>query len=232
MAKDQDTMAELSENMTGLSSSDATTDEKSQNKPLAEKSSYYYAHNSVSPEGPKTLVGAQTIYNHKPLGQDEVQKLALKRQDSEGESAWNSGGTWEEKDFSKVAEKLLKEDIKGKTTARATFTEVNSVEECHCGLIFSRGKKRQYLEIEKLEVKWEAKEGKGKGKVEVTELSSSGDADDVHIKVTIKKAEKEEEGLSEEERRALEKDLKATGELFKQAVDGVLAQVAAGAAKQ
>eukprot|EP00961_Rhodomonas_salina_P261866 3539285-Rhodomonas_salina.1 len=69
-----------------------------QNKPLAEKSSYYYAHNSVSPEGPKTLVGAQTIYNHKPLGQDEVsagrerERVRRRKRGREGSEDMGSGG--------------------------------------------------------------------------------------------------------------------------------------------
>jgi len=227
MADQQDAMTELSEEIAGLNSGDG--DESSTSKPLSEKSSYYYAHSSVSPEGPKTLVGAQTIYNHKPLNQDEVQKLQVKRMDSEGESAWNQGGTWEEKDFSKMAEKALKEELKQLATPknRATFKEVSAVEECHCGVIFSRGKKKQFLEVEKLEIKWTATEGAGKGKLEVTELSSAGDADDLVLKVTFREG-KDDDPLPDAERRGLEQDLKASAEVIKRAADSVLAQIAAG----
>ena len=65
----------------------------------------------VSPEGPKTLVGATEIYKHKPLDADEIKKLEKENSCSEetGGSAWNKGGTWEEKDFSKWAEGRVKE---------------------------------------------------------------------------------------------------------------------------
>jgi len=65
----------------------------------------------VSPEGPKTLVGATEIYKHKPLGADEIKQMERDNSFSEetGSSAWNKGGTWEEKDFSKWAEARIKE---------------------------------------------------------------------------------------------------------------------------
>ena len=44
-------------------------------RPLAAKSGYYYAHNTVSPDGPKTLVGATEIYKHKALDADQIKKL-------------------------------------------------------------------------------------------------------------------------------------------------------------
>ena len=44
-------------------------------RPLATKSGYYYAHNTVSPDGPKTLVGATEIYKHKALDADQIKKL-------------------------------------------------------------------------------------------------------------------------------------------------------------
>ena len=41
----------------------------------------------------RPLVGAQTIYNHTPLPEEEVKKIH--RENSEnGESLWNKGGTW------------------------------------------------------------------------------------------------------------------------------------------
>ncbi len=65
----------------------------------------------MSPEGPKTLVGATEIYKHKPLGADEIKQMERDNSFSEetGSSAWNKGGTWEEKDFSKWAEARIKE---------------------------------------------------------------------------------------------------------------------------
>lgn len=42
---------------------------------------------------PKTLVGAQTIYNHKPLGDEEKKALDRSSSPQEG-SAWNQAGTW------------------------------------------------------------------------------------------------------------------------------------------
>jgi hypothetical protein len=65
----------------------------------------------VSPEGPKTLVGATEIYKHKPLGADEIAQIERDSSFSEetGSSAWNKGGTWEEKDYSKWAEARIKE---------------------------------------------------------------------------------------------------------------------------
>ena len=65
----------------------------------------------MSPEGPKTLVGATEIYKHKPLGADEIAQIERDSSFSEetGSSAWNKGGTWEEKDYSKWAEARIKE---------------------------------------------------------------------------------------------------------------------------
>eukprot|EP00286_Rhodomonas_abbreviata_P010083 CAMPEP_0181323644 /NCGR_PEP_ID=MMETSP1101-20121128/19907_1 /TAXON_ID=46948 /ORGANISM="Rhodomonas abbreviata, Strain Caron Lab Isolate" /LENGTH=216 /DNA_ID=CAMNT_0023431709 /DNA_START=72 /DNA_END=722 /DNA_ORIENTATION=- len=211
-------MAELSENMTGLASSDDTDDQRA--KPLSEKSGYYYAHSQVSPEGPKTLVGAQTIYNHKPLDADQIQKL--RRQDSEGESAWNKGGTWEEKDFSKLAEQRLKEELVLIQSPKSLvkFTEVSTVDECHCGVIFSRGKKKAFLEVEKIEIKWEvAAEGGGNGKAEVTELACSSSAEEVNIRVNYKK---KGDG---DDKQAVEADVKACKEAILATAQAVLAEL-------
>lgn len=56
-------------------------------------------------------MGATEIYKHKPLGADEIAQIERDSSFSEetGSSAWNKGGTWEEKDYSKWAEARIKE---------------------------------------------------------------------------------------------------------------------------
>lgn len=67
------------------------THEKQQNdeagQPLSSKSGYYYAHNTVSPEGPKTLVGATEIYAHKALDANEIKRI-------ERENSASAGKQW------------------------------------------------------------------------------------------------------------------------------------------
>eukprot|EP00960_Hanusia_phi_P004378 127937-Hanusia_phi.AAC.4 len=108
---------------------DETTEGNTNVRPLAEKSSYYYAHNQVRSDSPKTLVGATEIYNHKALDAEQVAQLEKQASQTlesgqiqnqvrsassytdlrEGHSSWNKGGTWEEKDYTKWAEQRLKE---------------------------------------------------------------------------------------------------------------------------
>eukprot|EP00293_Proteomonas_sulcata_P003642 CAMPEP_0184326760 /NCGR_PEP_ID=MMETSP1049-20130417/142732_1 /TAXON_ID=77928 /ORGANISM="Proteomonas sulcata, Strain CCMP704" /LENGTH=223 /DNA_ID=CAMNT_0026648971 /DNA_START=513 /DNA_END=1185 /DNA_ORIENTATION=- len=153
---------------------------------LAERSNYYYAHSNTSS---KTLVGATEIYNHKALSPEEAQKL--RRHDSQGESSWNSAGTWEEKDFSKWATERLKELITEiQTPGGLQFTDVPTVDDCSCSVVFSRGKKKTILEIEKVKISWNNAhtEGKSKGKVELTDVSSSS-LDDFQFAVKVDKDE-------------------------------------------
>jgi hypothetical protein len=96
----------------------------------------------VSPEGPKTLVGATEIYKHKALDAEQLKQL--ERENSAGQdlggSAWNKGGTWEEKDFSKWAEARIKELFPSVETGAKLlmFSEPSAVDDCHATVVISR----------------------------------------------------------------------------------------------
>mmetsp|Transcript_4694 Transcript_4694/g.11403 ORF Transcript_4694/g.11403 Transcript_4694/m.11403 type:complete len:193 (-) Transcript_4694:341-919(-) len=138
---------------------------------------------------PKTLVGAQTIYNHKPLDEDEKKKLeGGNGTPTEGASAWNKAGTWEEKDFSKWASERLKEALVEIKPAGglATFSAVSTVDECHASVVHTRGKKKAILEVDKIKVTFKTEAG-GKGSLTLTEVSST-DLDDMVVKAKVDKA--------------------------------------------
>lgn len=159
----------------------------------------------------RPLVGAQTIYNHSPLPQEEVKKL--QRQNSEnGESLWNKGGTWEEKDFSKWAEGRIKELVPAIAAPAGTFTftEVKSVDDCHATIVHSRGKKKASVEVEKLKISWKAAAGEGKGTLEVRDLSSLNPGD---VQLAIKADKKSDQQAK------IDADIKAT----KAAITGMVA---------
>lgn len=187
---------------------------------LAEKSSYYYAHKSSSSE-PKTLVGAQTIYNHKPLGEDE--KKALERSSSPpgSGSAWNQAGTWEEKDFSKWAEGRLKELLPAIETAKGLvkFTEVSKVDDCHATVVMSRGKKKAMVEVESVTIKWKNDSG-AKGSYTLKEVSSN-DIDEMNGKCKVDKAG---EGGDE---AAVKKDVEESIGSMRKAVEGLVEELRA-----
>mmetsp|Transcript_18108 Transcript_18108/g.59496 ORF Transcript_18108/g.59496 Transcript_18108/m.59496 type:complete len:216 (+) Transcript_18108:49-696(+) len=182
------TMAAVSQSSTNP---EDTSEGNANARPLAEKSSYYYAHNQVRSDSPKTLVGATEIYNHKALDAEQVAEL--ERQASQtlesGHSSWNKGGTWEEKDYTKWAEQRLKELLPKIASPKGlvTFKEVSSIDDCHAANVFSRGKKKSVIEIEKIKLGWKVEGGEAKGKLEITEVSSSA-LSELHLSVKVDKA--------------------------------------------
>ncbi|KAJ1468441.1 hypothetical protein T484DRAFT_2254815 [Baffinella frigidus] len=162
---------------------EAPVDAEAARKPLSAKSTYYYAHNRTSAEGPKTLVGAQEIYNHKALDAEEAQKLADAEVNSAGKSAWNKGGTtWEEKDHSKWAKDKLTEALLAMQISDIEFTEVSAVEDCHASIVYTRGKKKAAITAESIKVSWNSKDKECKGNFEVVDLASHA-LEDMQIKV-------------------------------------------------
>jgi len=201
----------------------ATMDETDQQAaPLSNKSGYYYAHNTVSPEGPKTLVGATEIYKHKPLGADEIKQMERDNSFSEetGSSAWNKGGTWEEKDFSKWAEARIKELFPALETPNKliTFSEPSSVEDCHATIVISRGKKKPLCEVEKVKLPWKSADGAAKGKMEIKEISSS-DLDDMSVSFSFDKS------VEAAQKPALEKELKASQKAIQTMFEALVAEM-------
>lgn len=187
---------------------------------LAEKSSYYYAHKSSASE-PKTLVGAQTIYNHKPLGEEE--KKALERSSSPpgAGSAWNQAGTWEEKDFSKWAEGRLKELLPAIETGKGLvkFTEVSKVDDCHATVVLSRGKRKAMVEVESVTIKWKNDSG-AKGSYTLKDVSST-DIDEMDGKCKVDKAG---EGGDE---AAVKKDVEGAIDRMRKAIEGLVEELRA-----
>jgi len=174
-----------------LGMSEAEEAKEEGDRPLAAKSGYYYAHNTVSPDGPKTLVGATEIYKHKALDADQIKKLERENSANQdlGSSAWNKGGTWEEKDFSKFAEARIKELFPALETPTKLieFSEPSAVDDCHATVVISRGKKKPLCEVEKIKVPWKTADGVSKGKLEITEISTN-DLDDMQLKYTFDKS--------------------------------------------
>ena len=74
-------------------------------------------------------MGATEIYKHKPLGADEIAQIERDSSFSEetGSSAWNKGGTWEEKDYSKWAEARIKEVMLSIALFFSIFFRLNQV---------------------------------------------------------------------------------------------------------
>jgi len=155
--------------------------------PLAVKSRYYYAHTHVNAQGPKQLVGAQEIYKHAPLDSEALDKIKAQDAASKhlGNSAWNTGGTWEEKDFSRWATTRLKtlfSDIPIGSNVIALGEA--TVTECHATVVISRGKKKALCEIEKIAVRWNSKHDAATGTLELTDLSSA-DVDDMILTISF-----------------------------------------------
>mmetsp|Transcript_20140 Transcript_20140/g.29539 ORF Transcript_20140/g.29539 Transcript_20140/m.29539 type:complete len:204 (+) Transcript_20140:29-640(+) len=191
-------------------------------QPLSSKSGYYYAHNTVSPEGPKTLVGATEIYAHKALDANEIKRIERENSASAdgGASAWNKGGTWEEKDFSKWAEGRIKELLPAIETPGKLigFSEPSSIDECHATVVISRGKKKPLCEVEKIKVPWTSADGNAKGKLEITDVSTA-DLDDLCVSFTFDKS------VEAAQKPALEKELKACKQRFETAFETLLAEM-------
>lgn len=93
---------------------------------------------------------AEQAENYKPqqISQDDVAKIVPTS--TEGASAWNAAGTWEEKDVSSWAHKTIKTMLK---EIEFAFTDgsatVKSVSKCEgdATVVFSRGKKKVGFEL-------------------------------------------------------------------------------------
>lgn len=176
----------------------------------------------MSPEGPKTLVGATEIYKHKALDADQIARMERENSASDvaGSSVWNKGGTWEEKDFSKWAEARIKEMFPELETPSKliTFSEPSTVTDCHATVVISRGKKKPLCEVEKIKVSWKAADGDAKGKMEITEISTN-DLDDMNVSFSFDKS------VEAAQKPALEKDLKACKSTLQTAFETLVAEL-------
>eukprot|EP01083_Nonionella_stella_P001497 4317_1 len=103
-------------------------------------------------------------------------------------SAWNQGGTWEEKDMSSWAKDCLKEKFLG-IASDCGQVKVTSMTKCegHANIIFVRGKKRIGYDFE-IQLEWTGKIGddKVKGKLVIPELCETDD--NFELRVTVSKS--------------------------------------------
>lgn len=195
-----------------------TTDSNSTEADEAEqkKSSYYFFKSTPASEAhkyaPKPIERGQS-----PATDSTPQPITTSNGSNKSgtASAWNTAGTFEERDVTEYAQSTFRKHLVGTTLNSAEGIEITKVSKCEgeSTIVWTRGKKKVGYDLQ-IRMTWSNKKSDDDlitGNIDITELADFNDLDETEIKFSTKT---ESEGAKE-----------LTRKLSKQSKDVILKKI-------